>query len=182
METPWGRSDSQSKIAVGVSWVGTPSHGGLVVSSQQGRAKLSEKAIKLAAIEWQSAVFFEEDCAYAVAFFEVPEWCRKLWELEAYDWLKYLEPGFYDHYGLKKQAPERAFNLFIKSRQSDEQIRAEYRPIIERYYPAYFSGAECTKRDERGTFGLSCLLRDVREADRCEGCKATAEAVPGAAR
>jgi hypothetical protein len=76
MNTPWGKSDYRHEIERGVNWVGTPSHGGLVVTEKVAREKLTPEAI--AQGEWYgSLICFEEDCAYAVALFEVPEWCEK---------------------------------------------------------------------------------------------------------
>lgn len=75
MNTPWGRSDSIERIQRGVSWVGTPSHGGLAVAKGVAEKLLSPEALKVAEA-WADYYFFEEDCDYTVAFYEQPEWFR----------------------------------------------------------------------------------------------------------
>jgi hypothetical protein len=71
--TPWGIADSTTRLAPGIWWVSTPSHGGLIVN-QEAASRLSEEARK-EGFRWQgdSYLAYEEDCDYAIALFELPE-------------------------------------------------------------------------------------------------------------
>jgi hypothetical protein len=70
MNTPWGKSDSKTTLAKGISWVGTPSHGGLAVTPAAALTYLSTAAVRRAT-SYGSYYFFEEDCDYAIAFLEL---------------------------------------------------------------------------------------------------------------
>lgn len=140
MNTPWGKSDSKINIERGISWVGTPSHGGLAITITKALETLSWPAIKIAngsngilLYKGKSGyLFFEEDCAYAVAFYEHPEWQKALEEKEMEDLrnsgLTHVPP--YDH----------MYDKLEKSiARTDEQIKAEMAEVIRRYYPEYFA-------------------------------------------
>lgn len=71
--SPWGVVDHSQQIAEGVYWVGTPSHGGLMVRQRIASELLTPSAQKEAE-PYGLWLCFEEDCAYAVALFERPEW------------------------------------------------------------------------------------------------------------
>lgn len=143
MNTPWGKSDSRSEISRGVSWVGTPTHGGLAVTMVRAMESLSQKAINLALVNVHgtalvnkpkgSYVFFEEDCLYAVAFYEHPDWKRILEQNEMSEiyGLRGVPP--YDHMYAK---------LEKSSSRTDEQIRAQMAEVIRRYYPEYFGASQ----------------------------------------
>ena len=85
--SPWGAIQDSTQITLGVRWVSTASHGGLMVSRTAAAKYLSEQAIK-AIHSTRSAeyVCFEEDCEYAIAFFERPEWDRFLKEKDLREW------------------------------------------------------------------------------------------------
>ena len=79
ISTPWGTSQQVETIARGIHWVSTAGHGGLMVSAGVAEKVLSQQAIKVAHPgRCGGYVCFEEDCSYAVAFFEHPEWKRHL--------------------------------------------------------------------------------------------------------
>lgn len=73
MITPWGRADYVKHIQKGVLWVGTPSHGGLLVSKSVAKKSLTPQA-RMCGWRWGDYYAYEEDCEYAVAFLERPEW------------------------------------------------------------------------------------------------------------
>lgn len=77
MNTPWGKSDGTTKIERGVSWVNTPGHGGLAITSRVAIRTLSAEALQRADFKG-GYYFFEEDCAYAIAFYEKPIWSLTL--------------------------------------------------------------------------------------------------------
>jgi hypothetical protein len=72
-KTPWGRADSAYILDTGVIWYGTPSHGGLKVTSSVARKMLSHAALKMGE-SWGGAYWYEEDIAYTIPFYEVPAW------------------------------------------------------------------------------------------------------------
>ncbi|MGI0133671.1 MAG: DUF7007 domain-containing protein [Candidatus Micrarchaeaceae archaeon] len=136
MNTPWGSSDSIEKIQFGVSWVGTPSHGGLAVSLGQAKKLLSQHAIDCA-FPGQSHgyVFFEEDCNYAIAFYEHPEWKRHLDKKSLAEWTNsVLEPDSY----LGKAKVQAVPRLQSCVAQSDDSIKADMEQIVRRWNPEYF--------------------------------------------
>jgi hypothetical protein len=143
MQTPWGKSDSITKIQRGVSWVGTPSHGGLAITMIRAMEVLSPKAINIALANVHgtalvnkpkgSYVFFEEDCAYAIAFYEHPEWKRTL-EQNELDEIRLSN--------LSTVAPYDgvAEKLRKSIARTDERIKSDMAEVIRRWYPEYFGG------------------------------------------
>lgn len=122
MNTPWGKSDYSIKIQRGVSWVNTPSHGGLRLTWQAAMKTLSPEARKAGERygQWLDApFFFEEDCAYAIAFYEHPEWKT---ELERKEML--------DNVGVS----------FIP--KTDAEIKSDMEAVIRRWFPQYFTRQE----------------------------------------
>lgn len=74
MQTPWGRSDRCDKLAEGVYRVGTPSHGGYLVSQKVAESGYLSQAARLFVGErWAQWYAFEEDCAWVVIAREHPE-------------------------------------------------------------------------------------------------------------
>lgn len=71
MNTPWGKSDSIQRITRGLSFVGTPSHGGFAVADGYARKHLSASAL-LRGNRKGSYYFFEEDCDAFIILLEVP--------------------------------------------------------------------------------------------------------------
>lgn len=111
MQTPWGKSDSIIKIERGVSWVRTPSHGGLAITRMAAVSLLSQEA-RAQAERYGSYLFFEEDSAYAIAFYEHPEWYRA------------INPTDSDADQKIRAA-------------SDDEIRATFLPGLSRYHADY---------------------------------------------
>jgi hypothetical protein len=72
MKTPWGKSDSETKFARGVTWVGTPGHGGFMISKGVAKSYLTEAAQKRG-FSFGGYLAYEEDCDYALVSFEHPE-------------------------------------------------------------------------------------------------------------
>ena len=70
MNTPWGKSDSKTTLAKGLSWVGTPSHGGFAITPSAALKYLSTAAVSRA-LKYGSYYFFEEDCDYAIVMLEL---------------------------------------------------------------------------------------------------------------
>lgn len=79
MNSPWGHVDHQERLAEGVLWVSTPSHGGVRIDTEV--VALSEAAKKRGMWHYETApryLWFEEDCQYAIAIFELPQTWPKL--------------------------------------------------------------------------------------------------------
>lgn len=70
MYTPWGRSQSTTRIAPGLCWVSTAGHGGLMVSWSFAKRHLSPEA-QAQGNPWASYLAYEEDCAYAIPCWEL---------------------------------------------------------------------------------------------------------------
>jgi hypothetical protein len=71
MLTPWGKSDSMQRIQRGLSFVGTPSHGGFMVSDGVARKQLSSAAL-LRGQRCGNYYAFEEDCDAYIVLLEIP--------------------------------------------------------------------------------------------------------------
>lgn len=86
--TPWGAADYIKECIRGVALVQTPSHGGIRVSRGLAERQLSD-ACRHLGYQMGEYYFFEEDCAYALPFFEHPEWFTNIYhEGETKDTLK----------------------------------------------------------------------------------------------
>lgn len=141
MNTPWGRSDSCIPIECGVSWVGTPSHGGLAVTARAAERLLSIRALSslpghIMCERCEGYYFFEEDCAYAIAFYEHPEWRRQLDIQHLRQWRSTNYAG--DPYMLA--AKEKAIPVLESDiSRTNEQIREDMAAIIREWFPEYFA-------------------------------------------
>jgi hypothetical protein len=71
MITPWENSDSETKYDRGLTWVGTPSHGGFLIGKAYARKHLTPAAIAEGEPCGQYLAF-EEDCDAAIILFELP--------------------------------------------------------------------------------------------------------------
>ena len=70
MHTPWGRADSQTQVADGIVWFGTPSHGGFLIRDRR-RAEMPEpfaSFVPFAGVGW-----YEEDCDWCIVALAFPE-------------------------------------------------------------------------------------------------------------
>lgn len=76
-DTPWGKPEFVEELEPGIYWVGTPSHGGVMVDRRHA-SRLSPQARKVgedyrpghpAARQW---LFYEEDCDVRYAIYELP--------------------------------------------------------------------------------------------------------------
>ena len=71
--TPWGERDSIAEYAEGVAFVSTPSHGGSMVHDSIPLSDAAKsRAIHITDDVGESWYFFEEDCDFAIAVFELP--------------------------------------------------------------------------------------------------------------
>jgi hypothetical protein len=139
MNTPWGTSQQVETIARGIHWVSTAGHGGLMVSAGVAEKVLSQQAIKVAHPgRCGGYVCFEEDCSYAVAFFERPEWKRHLDAKSLAEW-QCSEFAPDSHMGRAKA--ESVPKLTAAVAKSDDAIREDMRAVVTSWNPEYFGDA-----------------------------------------
>lgn len=69
--SPWGTIDQVDKVAEGIAFVSTPSHGGFFVSPE--REKDIPVAHRAYAARWAAPGWYEEDCAAAYVVLAFPE-------------------------------------------------------------------------------------------------------------
>jgi hypothetical protein len=78
VNTIWGKSDSKITLARGLSWVGTPSHGGFAITVKAAQQFLTNAAIQRG--ERRGAyLFYEEDNLAAIVLYELPQALRLKW-------------------------------------------------------------------------------------------------------
>ncbi|MBM3313008.1 hypothetical protein FJY70_00265 [candidate division WOR-3 bacterium] len=67
--TPWGRSQTQEKLADGFYWVSTAGHGGFLIGRTKAADYLTSEGRKRG-MEWGSWLAYEEDCQWAIVGYE----------------------------------------------------------------------------------------------------------------
>lgn len=91
METIWGTTQYEERLAEGVWDVCTAGHGGIVVDKRVAERYISPKAKRFIDKPQLGMYHFEEDCEWAIFAFEnkdiVPE-----------NWLPYIEPTLMKYY------------------------------------------------------------------------------------
>jgi hypothetical protein len=70
--TPWGVSDYEKKFERGLTWVGTPSHGGFLVGKAYARKHLTPAAVAEGQ-PFGQYLAYEEDCDAAIVLYELPQ-------------------------------------------------------------------------------------------------------------
>lgn len=71
--TPWGPAQQVTGILRGMRWYSCAGHGGLGIADGMARKLLSAPGYRMG-IKQGGYVFYEEDDAWAIPFFEHPEW------------------------------------------------------------------------------------------------------------
>ena len=101
MPTPWGSALTQQKLAEGILWVETTTHGGLLIETTRARALLSEQALRIGQ-KWESYLAYEQEHAMVVVFYEHPElypWVEiELTAKVAEDTLRLLYPAYFEQH------------------------------------------------------------------------------------
>lgn len=72
MNTPWGASQHQHKIAEGIYEVDTAGHGGILVKTDVAQRYLSDAAIEEGDTRMSGWLAYEEDCDWAIFAYEQP--------------------------------------------------------------------------------------------------------------
>jgi hypothetical protein len=78
VNTIWGKSDSKITLARGLSWVGTPSHGGFAITVKAAQQYLTNAAIQRGERRG-TYLFYEEDNLAAIVLYELPQALRLKW-------------------------------------------------------------------------------------------------------
>jgi len=178
LDSPWGKVQQSYQLELGVSWVSTAGHGGLMCSRAVGESKLSPRARLCVSSRFGGYFCFEEDCDYAVALFDVPVWAHLMAARDAADWKKYLGQSAF---GLPAAEIQKRYDEKIAhAQESDDQTRKRLRFDVLYWNPEYFGLGGCQRESGPGTFGLSCVKRDVKPAEMCEPCLKTQQAVNAA--
>jgi hypothetical protein len=168
--SPWGHIQDSTQIEKGVRWVSTASHGGLMVANDAAKALLSARAIEIVhCTESAAYVCFEEDCEYAIAFFEHPEWERVLQQKQLDEWRELLQntwshpPASY----MANAAAEAIPKIEARLRMTDHEIREEMRAIVQRWNPEYFG-----LPNKCGACGAELPASKGNGFVLCDGCEA----------
>jgi hypothetical protein len=105
-----------------------------MVSRGAAQKYLTPKAIELGE-RYGAYVCYEEDCAYAIAFFQNPNWKRFLDKQSLAEWENsVLEPDSYMGKAKASAVPK----LQTELAKTDDQIREDMRAIVESWYPEFF--------------------------------------------
>jgi len=70
--SPWGPVTHTEQLGRGIAFIYTASHGGLRISRAKAKKILSSAALSRA-IQTKDYFFFEEDCKFSIALWELPE-------------------------------------------------------------------------------------------------------------
>lgn len=131
--TPWGAADFVEPLARGISWVGTPRHGGLRIAKGFAKRHLSSAAIKRAE-EFANYLWYEEDVAWMIPMWELPQfWPKAFMHMRDYNTFQsrydYLWQGlsrWFPQYLLAKgDQPIPELYEQWKTEQRDREMRRE---------------------------------------------------------
>ena len=108
-----------------------------MVSAGVAAKLFSERAIKNAFPGTRGEyVCFEEDCSYAIAFYEHPEWKRHLDRKALAEWeCSNLDPDSYMGKAKASAIPK----LIAEVSKSDDAIREDMRAVVTAWTPKYFA-------------------------------------------
>jgi len=132
VNTPWGKSDSKITLTCGISWVGTPSHGGFAITPSAALTYLSTAAVARAE-KYGSYYFFEEDCDASIVLFELPApMLEKLIYLPptADNLLKDLSRWHADYLIERDITPDPDGLAFFEANRKQDAMRAQQHPDL----------------------------------------------------
>jgi uncharacterized protein DUF7007 len=131
VNTPWGKSDEAIRIARGLTWVSTPSHGGFLVGRGYAQKNLTPHAIAKGE-RFGSYLAYEEDCAAAIILWEVPQAHAQLFPKSdiknLYDSLSRWNADYLLARDLKPAEP--GYSEFLQSREEDRLRDAQSPDLI----------------------------------------------------
>ncbi len=120
--TPWGKADHKTPITRGINFYSTPGHGGYSVS--KGLFAKMNPALASIGEAYGSAVWFEEDCAYAAVYLAFPEHFDASKIDCAHESIKNYFPDAYEAaFGVKVKAEE---SYVIRGREFEARNANNY--------------------------------------------------------
>ena len=139
-KTPWGPADYVKEILRGVRWVGTPGHGGLMISEGVARKNLSPLARSMGD-KYGGYICYEEDVAWAIPVYEWPEM------------------GVILNEKTKTQGQP----------SSIEGVKENAGRIIEQYWPEYFEKMESGGMEEKPKLVPGMVLELLHDQPMTKG-------------
>lgn len=130
MNTPWGKSDWQKKVAVGINWYSTPSHGGVKVSA--GKNKLIPEYMR------NESGWYEEDSDWAIPYVVLDQYLREFVNhenLKAY--VGDYESAVSTLKSWKPYSYEKFYNMVLKDGESHIKDRDTFIEKTKNDYVAY---------------------------------------------
>lgn len=129
MNTPWGKSDSTTKVMRGLSFVTTPSHGGFMITRKLASEILSQAAILEGRICGQYLAY-EEDCDAEVILWEVKK-ARDLTPSHSEEQIRRSLSAWHVPYLVAVNViPLEPEWTHYQERQEEDRLRREHGPII----------------------------------------------------
>lgn len=97
--TPWGMSDYCEKVTRGISFLGTPSHGGYRVSKKMYEKRIAEKGLAHGEItaDYGNYLWFEEDCQWSFVVAAFPEFFSEKNQKAAKETIDYWYPKYFEN-------------------------------------------------------------------------------------
>lgn len=94
MNTPWGESQHEERIAEGIAMVSTAGHGGILLS-QERLAEMPASLRSQPTFNPYPRKWFEEDCEIALVILAFPEECRRFSQVMARETVRVCYPETY---------------------------------------------------------------------------------------
>lgn len=126
MHSPWGQTDHQRKIADGLTWVSTPSHGGFMLIPGSATADRLSQAAKDSGDKCGQALAYEEDCAWRILAWELPDLFPDIDRDETFRCLSSWEPEYLLAAGVEPDPVE-----FRRWAERQEKIAQHMRDVAE---------------------------------------------------
>jgi hypothetical protein len=131
-QTPWGKSQQSRKIARGLTFHSTSSHGGFLVSAGFAERHLSPAAIARGQ-RWGNYYAYEEDCLAAIVELEIPA-TRGLFQnpegITDESLIRTLSRWYADYLIERGITPEPEGYAYFLQMKEDERLRAERSPDL----------------------------------------------------
>lgn len=129
--SPWGKPDQTDVLANGIFWVGTPGHGGMMISNKAAEQVLSPEAIAQGE-KHGSFLAYEEDAQWAIPQLELQAQGimpkdKMVEEDKLMGSLSRWNADYLEARGIK---PVEKDYEYYKARKEDEKLRAEKSPDL----------------------------------------------------
>lgn len=129
--SPWDDIQQKKKLHEGVYWVSTAGHGGLMVHCDVAESALTAEARNagmLCTYSQHMWYAYEEDCKWAIPFYERPEWLRESQRQNLASWQKIVDdPRSCYYQSMRDEAPAHVAAITAKLAMSDADLIADQR-------------------------------------------------------